>query len=206
LRGNKDILTHAVSFYKKLFGKEPRSDLKLGEDFWEDDERVSMEENDMMEADFSEEEILTAIKGSYAEEAPGPDGFSFLFYQKFWPIIKSDLIDVVKGFERGEVNMARLNFARIILIPKEEGANTLKKFRPISLINCSFKIFSKALNNRLEKVCERLLSTNQTAFVRGRYILESVMSAHEILHDAKKNKEKYLVIKLDYEKAYDRVD
>jgi hypothetical protein len=200
------MLTHAVSFYKKLFGKEPRSDLKLGEDFWEDDERVSMEENDMMEADFSEEEILTAIKGSYAEEAPGLDGFSFLFYQKFWPIIKSDLIDVVKGFERGEVNMARLNFARIILIPKEEGANTLKKFRPISLINCSFKIFSKALNNRLEKVCERLLSTNQTAFVRGRYILESVMSAHEILHDAKKNKEKYLVIKLDYEKAYDRVD
>jgi hypothetical protein len=138
--------------------------------------------------------------------ALGPDGFSFLFYQKFWSIIKSDLMDVVKGFDRGEVNMARLNFARIILIPKEEGANTLKKFRPISLINCSFKIFSKALNNMLEKVCDRLLSTNQTAFVRGRYILESVVSAHEILHDAKKNKEKCLVIKLDYEKAYDRVD
>jgi hypothetical protein len=50
---------------------------------------------------------------------------------------------VVKGFKKGEVNLARLNFAKIIHIPKEEGANTLKKFRPISLINCSFKIFAK---------------------------------------------------------------
>jgi hypothetical protein len=81
----------------------------------------------------------------------------------------------------------------------------LKKFRSISLINCSFKIFAKALNNRLERACDRLLAPNQTAFVRGIYILESVVSAHEILHDSIKNKEKGLVLKLDYEKAYDRV-
>jgi hypothetical protein len=115
---------------------------------------------------------------------------------------------VVKWFEKGEVNLARLNFARINLIPKEEGVNSLKKFRPISLINCSFKIFAKALNNRLERICDRLLAPNQTAFVRGGggYILESVVSAHEILHDSIKNKEQGLVLKLDYEKTYDRVD
>jgi hypothetical protein len=104
-----------------------------------------------------------------------------------------------------EVNVARLNFARIILIPKEEGAHTLKKFRPISLINCSFKIFSNALN-RLEKVCDRLLASNQTAFVKDRFILESVVFAHEIFHDAIKKKEKGLILKIDYEKAYDIVD
>jgi retron-type reverse transcriptase len=113
---------------------------------------------------------------------------------------------VVKGFKKGEVNLARLNFAKIIHIPKEEGANTLKKFRPISLINCSFKIFAKALNNRLERVCDKLLAPNQIAFVRGRYILQSVVSAHEILHDSIKSKEKGLVLKLDYEKSYDTVD
>jgi hypothetical protein len=42
---------------------------------------------------------------------------------------------LVRGFERGKINIARLNFAMIILIPKEEKARTLKKFRPISLIN-----------------------------------------------------------------------
>jgi hypothetical protein len=113
---------------------------------------------------------------------------------------------VVRGFEKGEINLARLNYDWIILIPKEEGANTLKKFRPISLINCSFKIFAKALNSRLERICDRLFAPNQTSFVRGRYILESVVSAHETIHDAMKNKEKGLVLKLDYEKAYDRVN
>jgi hypothetical protein len=164
---NKGMLKHVVAFYKKRFGKEPRGSFRLGQGFWEENERISIKDNEMLETEFSEEEIHQAIKGSYAEGAPGPDGFPFLFYQKFWAIIKGDLMAVVKGFEKGEVNLARLNFARINLIPKEEGVNSLKKFRPISLINCSFKIFAKALNNRLVRICDRLLAPNQTAFVRG---------------------------------------
>jgi hypothetical protein len=113
---------------------------------------------------------------------------------------------VVRGFKKGEVNIARINYAMIILIPKEEEANDLKKFRPISLINCSFKIVAKALNNRLEAICDRLLASNQTAFIKGRYILESVVAAHEIIHDSAKNGLKGIILKLDYEKAYDRVD
>jgi hypothetical protein len=55
-------------------------------------------------------------------------------------------------------------------------------------------------------LCDRLLAPNQTTFVRGRYILESVVFAHEILHDAVRNGQRKIVLKLDYEKAYDRVD
>jgi hypothetical protein len=62
------------------------------------------------------------------------------------------------------------------------------------------------MNNMLESLCNRLLAPNQTAFVKGRYILESVVSAQEIIHDAVKNRQKDLVLKLDYEKAYDRVN
>jgi hypothetical protein len=50
------------------------------------------------------------------------------------------------------------------------------------------------------------LAPNQTAFVKGRYILASVVSAHEIIHEAVKGGQKGLVFKIDYEKAYDRVD
>jgi hypothetical protein len=145
-----------------------------------------VEENLIPKADFSEEEVKKSIDDSYAEGAPGPDGFSFLFYHKFCGAIKQDLMTLFKGFEQGKTNIARLNYAMIILIPKEDGAKSLKMFRPISLINCSFKIFAKVLNNRLERVCSRLLANNQTAFVKGRYILESVVSAHEIIHEAAK--------------------
>jgi hypothetical protein len=112
---------------------------------------------------------------------------------------------LIKSFEKGALNIARLNYAMIILIPKEEDAKNLKKYKTISLINCSFKIFSKVLNNRLERNCGRLLAHNQTTFVRGRYILESVVSAHEILHDSRRG-QKGLVLKVDYGKAYDRVN
>jgi hypothetical protein len=56
----------------------------------EDCDKVTQKENLILEADLSEDEILLAIKGSYSEGAPGPDGFSFMFYQKKWPIIKGD--------------------------------------------------------------------------------------------------------------------
>jgi hypothetical protein len=199
------MIEHVVDFYKQLFGKETRNNIRPGDDFWERDEKIFDEENQMSEAEFTEEEILQAIKGSYAEGALGSDGFSFLFYQKFWPIIKMDLMALVKQFEKGNINIARLNYAMIILIPKEEEARSLKKYRPISLINCSFKIFAKALNNRLETIYNKLLVANQTAFVKGRYILESVVSAHEIIHEVVKHKKKGVILKLDHEKAYDRV-
>jgi hypothetical protein len=202
---NDEMLKHAVSFYKTLFGKEEESGVSLNEDFWEQNEKVSEEENNMLEAPFSEAEVKEVVFGSYAEGSPGPDGFSFLFYQVFWDIIKCDLMKLVKCFEANMLNLDRLNFAMITLLPKEPDAKTLKKFRPISLLNCSFKIFGKLLNNRLIKVANRLIASNQTAFIKGRYILESVVAAHEIIHEVHRKKESGVVLKLDYEKAYDRV-
>jgi hypothetical protein len=93
----------------------------------------------------------------------------------------------------------------ITLIQKEPEVKNLKKFRPISLINCSFKLFSKLLNNRLIGVVDRLIASNQTAFIKGRYILESVVAEHEIIHEVYKRKDAGVILKLDYEKAYDRV-
>jgi hypothetical protein len=66
-----------------LFGKEGRENIRMSGDFWEESEKVTGKENDMLETEFSEEEIKRAIDGSYAEGAPGPDGSSFLFSKSF---------------------------------------------------------------------------------------------------------------------------
>jgi hypothetical protein len=158
-----------------------------------------------LEASLTEEEIRNVIFYSYAEGAPGPYGFPFLFYQIFWNTIKFDFMNLVKDFESGHLNLDRLNYAMITSIPKEADAKNLKKFRPISLINCSFEVFAKAMNNRLTKVADRLICANQKAFLKGRFILESVVAAHEIIHDIHRNNKKGIILKLDYEKAYDRV-
>jgi len=185
-------------FYKNLFELEPVSWVRLDADFWEDDDKVSIQENELLEALFSENEIKTAMFESYDDGAPGPYGFSFMFYQHFWDLIKDDFMNVVRDFEAVNLNIERLNYALITLIPKEPEAKLLKKFRLISLLNCSFKFFGKALNNRLIKIADRLISKNQTTFMQGRFILESVVAAHEIIHDINKNKESGVILKLDY--------
>jgi hypothetical protein len=55
-------------------------------------------------------------------------------------------------------------------------------------------------------VSEKLISPNQTTFIKGRYILESVVSAHEVIHDVVHKGQTGFIFKLDYEKSYDRVD
>ena len=189
------------TFYKSLFRKEPDTSVKLDSDFWEEDEKVSSVENELLEAPFTEEEVKVALFGSYADGAPRPNGLPFLFYQVLWEIIKSNLMNLVTLFESSKLNLDRINYAMITLIPTEPEAKNLKKFRPISLINCSFKL----LNNWFLGVADRLIASNQTVFIKGRYILESVVAGHEIIHEVHKQKDAGVILKLDYEKAYDRV-
>jgi hypothetical protein len=83
-----------------------------------------------------------------------------------------------KDFQEGALDLFKLNFAMLTLIPKVDNATEVKKFRPIGFLNCSFKMFSKLLTLRLERVCQRLVAKEQSAFIRGRFILESVVVAH----------------------------
>lgn len=115
------------------------------------------------------------------------------------------MVKLFDDFHKGVLDLYRLNFAMLTLIPKVEEAKHMKNFRPISLLNCSFKIFSKVLTLRLGKVAQRLVAANQSAFIKGRYILESVVVAHEIVHGISSSGEKGVILKLDYEKAYDKV-
>jgi len=94
---------------------------------------------------FTEEEIKTAVFSCYPEGAPGPYGLPFLFYQKFWDLVKNDLVDLFKDFHNGSLDLYRLNCALVSLVPKVGDAMNMKQFRPISLLNCSFRIFSKIL-------------------------------------------------------------
>jgi hypothetical protein len=82
----------------------------------------------------------------------------------------------------------------------------MNKFWSISLLNYSYKIFTKVLANRIERVIDRLICSNQTTFIKGRYILKIVVTVHEVLHSVYKGKQQSFVLKLYYEKTYDKVN
>ena len=200
------MLDIASSFYKNLFCSVDRSGFSLGDNFFNPEEIISEDQNTLLEAPFSEEEIKKAVFSSYLDGAPGPDGFSFMFYQKCWNIIKTDVLALFQDFFVGKLDLFRLNFVVLSLIPKEARASSMKKFRPISLLNCIFKIFTKVITTRFGLIMDKLIAPNQTAFIKGRYILDSVVTAHEVLHSVHHGKEEGVVLKLDYEKAFDEVD
>jgi hypothetical protein len=128
-------------------------------------------------------------------KAPGPDGFPILFYQKIWDLIKTDIVQLFSAFYHHQLDISKFNRVFIWLIPKVYDISTVKDVRPISLLNCSFKIFTKkVLTSHLHPVLDRLIGVNQHAFLKGCNIMNNVIAAHEyyILYDSLKNQVFYL--------------
>jgi hypothetical protein len=138
-------------------------------------------------------------------KAPGADGFSAEFYQVFWNVIKDDLLALFDAFHKGELPLFSLNFGHIILVPKSKDAMSIQHYRPICLLNVSFKIFTKVLTNRVSGVASKVIGPSQSTFIRGRNIMEGVVVLHETIHELRRKKDCGVILKLDVEKAYDKI-
>ena len=139
-------------------------------------------------------------------KAAGPDSIPIEFFQTCWEIIKEDIVELFDDFHKGKLDVSRLNYGIITLLPKIPDASKIQQFRPICLLNCLYKWITKVLTIRLSPFAEKLLCQEQTAFMKGRNIMSGVMALHEVLHETKRKKEVGIVLKLDFEKAYDKVD
>jgi endonuclease/exonuclease/phosphatase family metal-dependent hydrolase len=157
-------------FYQGLMGSEEEKLLSLSPDLWGGDCLVSPQENDDLMRSFTAEELYWILKDTKSDTAPGPDGLPVIFFKKFWPLLRKQILAILNGFALGIVDIARLNFGILSLIPKVPGAYNIKQFRPIALINVIFKLVSKAFAFRLSPVAHRIISQAQTAFIKGRFI------------------------------------
>ena len=113
---------------------------------------------------------------------------------------------IFRHFHDGTLDVQRLNYGVITLLPKVSGAERIQQFRPICLLRCPYKLITKTMDRRVEKYAEKLISLSQNAFVKGRNIMDGVMSLHEILNYTHVKKKVGIVLKLDFEKAYDKVN
>ena len=101
-----------------------------------------------------------------------------------------------------------VNNSFIVLIPKSQSPTSFNHYRPISLCNIVYKIITKLLVSRLRNILHKLISPTQAAFIPGRWIVENQVIVHEMLHSFKTRKVKsgLMAIKIDLQKAYDRVN
>ena len=182
----QDIVRHIYEFYIQLMGSREESRARLRADVWDPALRVTDEENENLSLAFLPEEIDKATLGMKSDTTPGPDGWPVAMFKRFWQVLKSPIFDICNGFTRGTVDISRLNFGVLSLIPKVPGADHIRLFRPIALINVPFKICAKACSTRLSPIAHRIISRNQSAFIRSHNILEGPLALQEIVHSLKR--------------------
>jgi hypothetical protein len=168
--------------------------------------QLSSEENEILVGDFTEQEVYDAIFQIEKNKAPGPDGFLAEFYKKLWDVIKVDLMDLFKAFQDRSLPLFQLNFGTIILLQKKENVVQIQQYRPICFLIVSFKIFTKVGTNRVTKVAHSVVRATQTTFMLGRHILEGVLVLHETIHELHHRKLDGVLLKIDFKKAYDKVN
>ena len=110
------------------------------------------------------------------------------------------------AFYEGRLDVHRLNYGITTLLPKINGANKIQPFRPICLLRCPYKLITKVLDSRAALFADVLFSKHQNAFIKNRHIVDGIMSLHEILHYTHIRKRVGIFFKLDFEKAYDKVN
>ena len=120
-------------------------------------------------------------------------------------IPSSQLFPMFAMFHKQELPLYSLNFGTIILLPKCKDPIRIQQYRPICLLNVSFKIFTKVATNRISLVAQKVISPTQTAFLPGRNIMEGVVVLHETIHELHRKKQSGVILKIDFEKAYDKV-
>ena len=135
-----------------------------------------------LERNVTRDEIRSAIWSCGENKSPGPDGYTFEFFKKYWNFVGPDLCEAVEHFFETGLFSKGCNSSFIALIPKVTEAKFVNDFRPISLIGCVYKVVTKVLANRLALVIADLVSDTQSAFVANRHILDGPFILNEILH------------------------
>jgi hypothetical protein len=152
IEGDEQLKSYITSYYKDLFGEPVECNISMDESRIDDIPQVSQEENTFLTAPYSEEEVKKAVFQMKHNKAPGPHGFPAEFYQNFWDIIKSDLMELFSALHASQLQLFHLNFSESIMLPKVNEAERIQQYWPTCLLNVCFKIFTKVATIRLNSV------------------------------------------------------
>ena len=158
-----------------------------------------------LDTEISLPELDKAVEETRVKTAAGPDGISNSFIKKFWRLLRDPLHKYTNFCITQGILSQSFTTAKIKLIPKKGDCSKIKNWRPISLLNCIYKVISKSINNRLKKIVDTATSRAQKGFTQSRYIQEVLINVcHNISHCNTTGTPAF-VLSLDQRKAFDSV-
>ena len=204
LRDQTKILEKQKEFYEQLYTADSDIKFNLINTYGIE---VNKEEKTLQGINLTYEELDIAVRGLKKERTPGPDGIPADFYKVFWSEIRELLYKVYES-AYAEEQLPELTMSGILnLIPKpNKDSRYLKNLRPITLLNTDYKIIEKVIANRMLPCLHRLIHENQTGFMPGRRISINIRKILDILEYTKIKKIPGLILNLDYQKVFDRIE
>ena len=201
-----DLCQSFASFYSSLFSAELIDDVAQESLLNNVESSLPSDQSDSCEGLLSVEECFEALTGMARRKAPGLDGLPAEFYLKFWSVLGQDLVEVLNScYGAGSLTLSQRRGV-ISLSFKKGDRLDMRNWRPISLLNVDYKLAARAVAARLLKVIHLIVAKDQTCGVPGRYIGENVAFLRDVVSYATTFDAPVVILSLDQEKAFDRVD
>ena len=202
-----DMIKECHAFFSDLYRTDELADPEQIEPFFANIPRLTAQESSSCEGELTETELKLALFALKNGTSPGPGGFTVEFFKCFWEELKGIMLQTLREIQSMGRTRSAFKQSVTILIPKRgKDRRYVKNLRPISLLDVSYKVYTKAIARRLERVIKRCVHEDQTGFIKGRFIGENVRLILDLKEYCTKRNKSALLLSCDFQKAYDSVD
>ena len=202
------IKSEVNSFYQNLYKSREHliQNVDLHERLNDTTPTLSDEQAYSLEGPISFEEASNTLKKMQNGKSPGSTGFTTEFFKIFWKDIGYFVVNSLNfGFLNGEFSTTQKEGV-ITCIPKpNKSKKYIKNWRPISLLNITYKIATGCIANRLKKILPNIIDLDQSGFISGRFTGDNIRLIYDLLFYGKQQQKKGLMLLIDFEKAFDTV-
>lgn len=207
-RTDSEILNEAVSFYKQLYTStmpsEESIETYLNSTFFP--VSLSDHERELCEGKVTLNECTEVVQKLRKNKSPGHDGLPSEFYKMFWGEINTLVIESFnESFEQGELSESQKTAILSLVFKKNDRLN-IKNYRPLSLSTTDYKILTFVLTTRLQKVLNTIISSDQSGYMKGRFIGCNMRMVEDIIDYADRANVGGVILFLDFEKAFDSLE
>ncbi|CAN3371631.1 unnamed protein product [Diutina rugosa] len=172
-----------------------------------DGRQLSDVQREALEAPFTLPELESALNSMNSGATPGSDGITITTLKDHWTTIGPLLVSAAESLQNGTLPVGFKDVI-ITLIPKNNAAESISDFRPISLSQTGLNVMAKAMNTRFLKYADTIIGTPQRGFIPGRRIDENTTEVLSLIRKIREDDEDTSVTAialLDQSKAFDRV-